>query len=104
MNFNNVIARNNVDRYFETEKIDIYYLTRMGTDAVDQIIRLEEAQIETDIIEHELDIFFKETDEYLRKYNMDFRDFNISKSKAKELIEEKINFEDMDKDYVVNRY
>ncbi len=104
MNFNNVIARNNVDRYFETEKIDIYYLTRMGTDAVDQIIRLEEAQIETDIIEHELDIFFKETDEYLRKYNMDFRDFNISKSKAKELIEEKINFEDMEKDYVVNRY
>ena len=104
MNFNNVIARNNVDRYFETEKIDIYYLTRMGTDAVDQIIRLEEAQIETDIIEHELDIFFKETDEYLRKHNMDFRDFNISKSKAKELIEEKINFEDMEKDYVVNRY
>lgn len=95
MNFNNVIARRNVDRYFETEKIDIYYLTRMGTDAIDQIIRLEEAQIETDIIDRQLDIFFKETDEYLKEYNMDFREFNLSKSKAKELIEEKIDFEDI---------
>lgn len=43
VNLDHIIAKENIDRYFETGKIDFYYLTKdTGTDAVNQIVRLLE--------------------------------------------------------------
>jgi hypothetical protein len=35
-----IIARNNINRYYETGKIDIDFLTKLSNDAVPQLIRL----------------------------------------------------------------
>ena len=90
INFDNLIAKRNVDRYIETGKIDITYLKfATGTDAVKQLTRI--LKVEND------DIYVKdETENYLNNlYNrliqeeMDIRDFNISKIRAKEIIKNK---------------
>lgn len=106
MNFDNMIAKKNIDRYFETGKIDMFYLeNHIGTDAIKQMVRLLEIEPENDMVKHKAEQYLVNTYKELKENSMDFRDFNFSKFNAKELIEEKINFEDMEKKYVVvNRY
>jgi len=89
-NFDNIIAKRNVDRYIETGKIDMMYLMEdTGTDAVRQIKRLTQANIGENMDEDQkmakdyLTQMYKD----LENKKMDFRDFNISKALAKYLIE-----------------
>ncbi|MBO5349146.1 MAG: DUF4173 domain-containing protein [Clostridia bacterium] len=104
-NFDNLIAKRNIDRYFETGKIDIDYLVQStGTDAVEQIARILEESLD---MSEETNYVYKngnrrsqryeknfsvleETKDYLKdtytdlKYEkMDYRDFNLSKYFAK---------------------
>jgi len=85
-NFDNIIAKRNVDRYIETGKIDMYYLRlETGTDAVNQIIRILENN-ENEIVKQEAKQHLENLyDELENKF--DIREFNISKMKAKTLIE-----------------
>ena len=95
-NFDNIIAKRNIDRYLETGKIDIYYLEKQTeTDAVKQIMRLTQNKYKedseyTEFILKEARNYLQETYERLEYKNIDFRDFNISELNAKKLIE-KIN-------------
>lgn len=83
INIDNIIAKRNIDRYVASGNIDIYYLTeKIGTDAVNQMIRI--INIDPQTIEQET--IKKQTKDYL--YNLeneidteklDFRNFNISK-------------------------
>ena len=92
-NFDNLIAKRNVDRYIEIGKIDMYYLkTETGTDAVNQIIRILDVNTNDKIKE--------QTRKYLESIyseeTVDFREFNISQFIAKKLIKStpglKINY------------
>jgi hypothetical protein len=110
-NFDNVIAKRNVDRYIETGKIDVeYFKDNIGTGAVEQIIRILEEDRYLDVSinldknkvkEERQDLskertkndHNKEIREYLQdiykeleQENMDFRDLNLSKIYAKKLL------------------
>ncbi len=94
MNFSNVdviIAKNNINRYFETGQIDMVYLEGLSYDATPEMQRLlmsvkdssdpEEKQIAEKIVE------------YFNKRKLDLEDqkswqsFNISKFKAEKIID-----------------
>ncbi len=86
-NFDNMIAKRNVDRYINTGKIDIEYLKHnIGTDGVKQITRILNTN-------HEDNIKI-ETMKYLRGFKVeleekkyDFRTLNISELKAKKILQ-----------------
>ena len=97
MNFANVdiiIAKNNINRYFETGQIDMVYLKNLSYDAIPEMQRLlisfkssldpEEKQIAGEIME-----YFNE-----RKLDLEnqksWQSFNISKCKAKKIIDKYI--------------
>lgn len=101
-NFDNVIATRIVDRYENTGLIDMDYIKRdIGTDGVEQIIRVLEIDKKYSWIDKEADIkkIKAEAGEYLKTIysdlkngNMDFRDFNISKFLAEKAISNKVDF------------
>ena len=94
-NFDNIIAKRNVDRYIETGKIDLYYLEReTGLDSIKQILRILETKTNTDNVKFEATEYLKEEYEILNESNMDFRDFNLSRIFAKNLLEKKIRLID----------
>ena len=110
MNFDNLIAKRNVDRYFETGKIDINYLVyNTRTDAVNQLARIVEKTSNSSKNkkskfgtsskkynkEYNEKFVLENTEEYLKELytdleneKMDYRDFNLSKYFAKEKIKE----------------
>ena len=97
MNFiclDNIIAKKNIDRYFETGKIDTYYLfNSISEDGTSQIMRLlGDEQVKTEEYQSSQEIK-KETRNYLRDLNkklndkkFDLRELNISKLLTKHLI------------------
>lgn len=87
-NFDNIIAKRNVDRYIETGKIDMYYLeTETGTDAVSQIIRILEADINENDRKEQVREYLKSIYDRLERKSFDIRECNISEIMAKSLIE-----------------
>lgn len=92
-NFDNLIAKRNIDRYIETGKIDIYYLQLgTGTDAVNQIMRILETEENEEGIKRKTELYLNDMYNYLVSEDMDFRDFNISRILAKKLLEDKHNY------------
>ena len=90
MNFDYLIAKRNVDRYIETGKIDIMYLQlATGTDAVEQIIRILDVENDEENVKSKTETYLRGIYTKLSQEQMDIRDFNISKIRAKELIENK---------------
>lgn len=92
-NFDNIIAKRNISRYIQTGKIDMYYLrNKTGTDAINQIAKILETPIDEGNVKSETSKYLKETYESLKEEKMDFRNLNLSKIFAKNLIENKYNF------------
>lgn len=78
-NFDNIIAKRNVDRYLETGKIDLEYLEfNTGVDASKQLERLIE-NCQDDDINKQVKTYLEGMKNNLEEEKMDFRDFNISK-------------------------
>ena len=97
MNFiclDNIIAKKNIDRYFETGKIDTYYLfSSISEDGTSQILRLlGDEQVKNEEYENSQEIkkktrdYLKTIDQKLKEEKFDLREFNISKLLAKHLI------------------
>lgn len=95
-NFDNIIASKNVNRYIETGKIDMYYLKHeMGTDAVRQIFRiLEASSTDTEEIKIEARKYLQDVYKRINEEKFDFRNFNISKLLAKNLIGNELELND----------
>lgn len=95
-NFDNIIASKNVNRYIETGKIDMYYLKyEMGTDAVRQIFRiLEASSTDTEEIKIEARKYLQDVYKRIDEERFDFRNFNISKLLAKNLIGNELELND----------
>ena len=94
MNFANVdiiIAKNNINRYFETGQIDMAYLKGLSYDAAPEIQRLlmsvksspdlKKKQMAEEILE-----YFKESKSDL-KNQKSWQSYNISKYKAEKIID-----------------
>lgn len=87
VNLDNIIMKNNVDRYFVTSSIDLPYLKKnTGTDGINQIIRI----LETEAVSTEQEKIQEQVREYVKEVHdeilpMDFRDFNISKYKVEKI-------------------
>lgn len=94
-NFDNIIANRNVNRYIETGKIDMHYLkNKTGTDAVSQILRILETQVDVDNTKSEANKYLQNVYNELNEEKTDFRDFNISKLFAKNLIRKELQLND----------
>lgn len=80
-NLDNIIAKRNVERYLDTGKIDLAYLThRLGTDATKQVTRMLEMENKEEVKE-----YIKNLGSQLKEEKTDFRNFNFSKWKAKKM-------------------
>ena len=81
VNVDAIIARNNIDRYFKTGKIDLDYLQELSYDAIPELARLSAAG--------EDDMASKKTAEFLRNKEAELRSespwqsYNLSKARAK---------------------
>ena len=97
MNFANVdiiIAKNNINRYFETGQIDMAYLKGLSYDAAPEIQRLfMSAKASPDLKEkqmtEEISGYFKERKLDL-KNQKSWQSYNISKYKAEKIIDKYI--------------
>lgn len=88
-NIDNIIAKNNVDRYFQTGVFDLEYIKKeTDTDAIKQLIRIRDSKSNTpeeEIIRENVTKYLSKMHESLENEKMDFRDFNLSKVIAKYL-------------------
>ena len=90
-NFDNIIAKRNVNRYIETGKIDLYYLkNNTGADAINQMLKILDNPTDVNNVKVETTKYLNEKYNEINEENMDFRDFNISKIYAKQLIKKNI--------------
>ncbi|MGF7060441.1 hypothetical protein HNR33_004133 [Brassicibacter mesophilus] len=80
LNIDSMIAKNNIDRYFETGKIDFYYLTTLSYDAVPQISRLLET--ENSSIRREVEDYFIVLKKDLQN-QYSWQEFNLSRYRAR---------------------
>lgn len=94
-NFDNIIANRNVNRYTETGKIDMHYLqNNTGTDSINQILRILEVNIDVDNVKNEANTYLQKVYNELNEEKTDFRNFNISKLFAKNLIRKELQIND----------
>ena len=97
MNFANVdiiIAKNNINRYFETGQIDMAYLKGLSYDATPEIQRLfmsvkDSLDLKEKQMTQELSGYFKERKSEL-KNQKSWQSYNISKYKAEQIIDKYI--------------
>lgn len=85
-NFNYVIAKRNVERYEATGKIDVDYLKyETGTDGIEPMLSLLERENSEEVVKEEVKEYANNLYKQLSKERVGFRNFNISKWKAKRL-------------------
>lgn len=73
----------------ETGKIDMFYLQiATGTDAVSQIVRILETNSGNENVKVEAQKYLNTIYDELKQQDMDFRDYNLSRIAAKDLLEE----------------
>ena len=94
-NFDNIIAKRNVDRYIKTGKIDMEYLKEnTGTDAINQILKLLSVNEYTDDVKAITKKYLKQQYENLKYETLDLREFNMSRVMARNLIAENMDIID----------
>ena len=88
ININKVIAKRNVDLYFETGKLDFSYLKKLdSTDSVLEVIRLQ-GKIEDDEYEsRRVNNYLYDTKKDLQEEKSSWQSFNFSKNKVKKELE-----------------
>lgn len=86
INIDYIIANNNINRYYKTKKIDIYYLQNESPDNISLLIKLYEKEEKNQKIKN-LNYYFNNV--YKNNKIDNFFEYNISKDKATKLIKEK---------------
>ncbi len=81
VNVDAIIARNNIDRYFNIGKIDLDYLQDLSYDAIPELTRLSAAG-DDDMAAKKMAIFFRDKQTELRSENP-WQSYNLSKARAK---------------------
>ena len=81
VNVDAIIARNNVDRYFKTDKIDLDYLQELSYDAIPELTRLSTAG-DGDMVAKQMAVFLSDKGAELRSESP-WQSYNLSKLRAK---------------------
>lgn len=84
INIDSMIAKNNIDRYFETGRVDIDYLTDLSHDAVPQLTRLLEAESPKIRVEIRQNLVYRK--ERLNLQESSWQEFNYSRFKSKAIL------------------
>ena len=88
MNIDNVIAKRNINRYFEDTsgayELDIEYLGTLGIDAAGEIKRLENE--ENKMIRKQVEFYLNQVESEVKDIN--FQNFNINRLMVKRMLEE----------------
>ena len=88
MNIDNVIAKRNINRYFEDTsgeyELDIEYLGTLGIDAAGEIKRLENE--ENKMIRKQVEFYLNQVESEVKDIN--FQNFNINRLLVKRMLEE----------------
>lgn len=97
LNYSNVdmlIAKRNIDRYYQEDKIDLVYLKNEGADNIELLIDLYQNTEDADIHNALADYFYKV------EFKMDgFQEYNLARKKANQLLWDlKIEYVDVPKD------
>ncbi|MBB6216176.1 hypothetical protein HNQ80_002275 [Anaerosolibacter carboniphilus] len=79
LNLDAMIARNNIDRYFETGKVDIHYITTLSYDAVPELTRLLESK---DFNIQQALRYYYDTKGSIARQKATWKEFNLSRHKA----------------------
>ena len=95
VNVDAIIARNNIDRYFKTGKIDIDYLQELSYDAIPELARLRVTS-DDDMAAKTITVFLRDTGMELRSESP-WQSYNLSKSKAKRILSQIHNYRELDK-------
>ena len=86
INMDNIIARENVNRYFNNDKIDTEYLLRLSYDSIYEIDRLYN-NTDDIVIRKKIENYYKRS--YYDLDDIKVQEFNISKYKAKKLVDKR---------------
>ena len=81
-----IIARKNIERYFETGKIDLDYLQKLSYDAIPELMRLRTPDDE-DIVSKTIAVFLRNKQAELHSKSS-WQSYNFSKAKAKRILSE----------------
>ena len=81
VNVDAIIARNNIDRYFKTDKIDLAYLQELSYDAIPELTRLRAAG-DGDMAAKQIAVFLRDKETELRSESP-WQSYNLSKLRAK---------------------
>ena len=84
VNVDAIIARNNIDRYFKTGKIDIDYLQELSYDAIPELARLRVTG-DDDMAAKTITVFLRDKRTKLRSESP-WQSYNLSKSRAKRIL------------------
>ena len=95
INMNKMIAKKNVNLYIERgtlgEAYNAYYLMNLGTDAIEEIKRIEEIKekedVDKDFNKRMLQNYMQETKNDLEQEKTTFGELNLSKYKAKKILQ-----------------
>ena len=103
ININKLIAKKNVDLYFETGKFDFYYLKKLdSTDSALEMKRLLNKIENDESLNNRVNNYLYDVKKDLEKEKITWQSFNFSKSKAKKEFD-KLNLE-YKNPYNKNRY
>ena len=86
INVDAVIARKNVDRYFVTGEIDLYYLNSLSKDAASELVRLADAD-DPEVAEDAAKMLEDLKERQIE--HPDWQSFNLTEVRAKRAIEKK---------------
>ena len=86
VNVDAIIARNNIDRYFKTGKIDLDYLQELSYDAIPELTRLSAAG-DDDMAAKTIAEFLRNKEAELRSESP-WQSYNLSKARAKRILSE----------------
>ena len=84
INVDAIIARNNIDRYFTTGKIDLDYLQELSYDAIPELTRLRKSG-DGDTIAQKMAVFLGDKGEELHS-DSPWQSYNFSKAQAKRIL------------------
>ena len=87
-NINQIIAKQNVDRYLQNPKseIDVMYLMKTNTDGIEELIKLYK-QIENPILKQRLERYFVSLKIQLEQEKDNLLEWNYSRWKARNLLQ-----------------
>ena len=97
INIDYIIAKNNIDRYIETGKIDVDYLKRLdNTDTIEQLMRLHDTKFKYTsdndypdrslVLNNKLDNYLASKRDELNEMHT-LAEFNLSRWKAKKVLD-----------------